>query len=303
MLTSLLSIYIAATISPDLNTNSIPFTKEEPISIVKTANIDLQDFIETQVAPVKNSQFIAPVIDAKSSIAVDLNSGSILFEKNAHQRRSIASITKLMTAIIILEENNLNEIVTVSSNAANTEGSSMYLLPGEQITVENLLYGLMVSSANDSAVALAEYNAQNVSTFVEKMNQKASALGLVNTNYANPTGLDQTLAYSSAYDVAKLAQYVYQNDFIKKAAAIQSIDVQSISGNYNHKLETTNKLLDSYLKIKGLKTGKTDAAGLCLTVIAENDQGKEIVTVVLNSPARFTETKVLVDWVFRAYNW
>lgn len=303
MLTSLLSIYIAATISPGLTGNTIPFPKEESISVVKTANVDLQRFLETQVAPVKNSHFIAPIINAKSSIAVDLNSGSILFEKNAHQRRQIASLTKLMTALIIVEENNLNEIVTISNNAANTEGSTMHLVPGEQITVENLLYGLMINSANDAAIALAEHNGQNVSNFVDKMNQKASALGLINTNFTNPTGLDTSLGYSSAYDIAKLSQHIYQTDFIKKAGAIQTLDVQSVSGNYNHKLENTNELLDSYLKIKGLKTGNTDGAGLCLAVIAENDQGKEIITVVLDSPARFTETKILVDWVFRAYIW
>lgn len=216
---------------------------------------------------------------------------------------AIASITKLMTILIVLEENKMDEIVKVSNNAAATEGSQMQLRTGEEITVENLLYGALIHSANDAATALAEHNADTVSKFVEKMNARAERLGLINTHFSNPIGLDQSNNYSSAADIAKLSRFVYHNKFIQQAATLKTMEVTSTSGKFIHKLSSTNDLLDSYLKIKGLKTGKTTEAGLCLVSIAENDHGNEIITVVLDSPARFEETKFLVDWVFRAYNW
>ena len=125
----------------------------------------------------------------------------------------------------------------------------------------------------------------------------------VNTNFTNPTGFDSYNNYSSTYDIAKLGRFIYNNKFIQSTANIKSTEVHSVSGQYTHYLENTNELLDSYLNVKGLKTGKTDKAGLCLSAIAENDQGNEILTVVLDSPARFTETKILMDWIFKAYKW
>lgn len=300
MLTSLLSIYIVSALQGDLKETA---AIEEETSIIKTASLNFSNILESGKAPLKDPYYISPVIEAEASIAIDMNSGQILFEKNIHSRMALASITKLMTILIILEENKLDEVVTISSNAASTSGSTMHLRQSEQITIENLLYGAIINSANDAAVALAEHNSGSVSAFVEKMNLKAKDLGLINTNFSNPIGLDGTSNYSSAFDVAKLAKEVYQYKFIKDAAKMKDFSVSSISGKYTHPLESTNELLDSYLGIKGLKTGKTDAAGLCFVSVAENENDNEIITVVLNSPARFPETKILVDWVFRAYNW
>ena len=125
----------------------------------------------------------------------------------------------------------------------------------------------------------------------------------INTHFQNPIGFDHKHNYSSAYDVAKLARYAYQKEFVRKAASIKEMEVSSTDNQYKHILETTNELLDSYLNIKGLKTGKTEGAGLCLTAIAENENGNDIITVVLGSPARFRESKILIDWVFRAFIW
>lgn len=293
MLTSLLTLYIAATLQPTLALDHASENKN--YTSIKTASV--------QLFPSKNSAYINPIIEAKSTIAIDLKTGMVLYEKNIHERLPIASITKLMTILIILEENKLNEIVTVSNNAANTEGSQMHLRADEQISLENLLYGSLIHSANDAAVALAEHNSGNVEKFVEKMNKRALELGLINTSFSNPIGLDGPKNYSSAYDIAKLGSFLYEDPFVKTAANIKTMEVKSVDGNYIHKLESTNDILDSYLKIKGLKTGQTNAAGLCLMAIAENSTGQEIATVVLNSPARFKETKFLIDWVFRAYNW
>ncbi|MBU1152000.1 D-alanyl-D-alanine carboxypeptidase [Patescibacteria group bacterium] len=303
MLTNLLSLYIASSIQTHLDTN-LNTNSNIPTSSVKAASFDLIQLSKDSPPPLKNPKMVAPIVDAGSAMVIDLKSGSILLEKSIHQRRKIASITKLMTALIILEENNFDEIVTVSNNSAATGGSTMYLRKGEEIELINLLNGLIINSANDAAVALAEHNAGDVNTFTEKMNKKALSLGLVNTHFANPSGLDHNENYSSAYDLAKLSRYVYQKQFVKEVAKVQEMQVKSTDGKLVHKLNSTNLLLgDENYHIKGLKTGKTDGAGECLIAIAENEQGAEILTVILGSSARFRESKILIDWVFRAYTW
>ena len=303
MLVSLLSLYITSSVSPDLPQTASLKPSTNKVETVKSASFDLSNLANAKTIPIKNPYHIAPIIHAEGSISVDLDTGTILFEKNAHKKLSIASITKLMTILIILEENELTEIVNVSENAAATEGSQMFLHASEQIALENLLYGAIIHSANDAAVALAEHNAGSVEKFVEKMNRKAKELGLLNTHFQNPIGLDHPENYSSAYDIAKLSQYIYQDSFVRHAASMKTLEVKSTSGKYIHKLESTNDLIENeFIHFKGLKTGHTDDAGLCLASIAEQD-GHNIITVVLNSPARFQETKILTDWTFRAFNW
>lgn len=319
MLSSLLSIYIASSLNGEAQPGQNYALAPAYESSVNTPQIKLSSFFEKSKPPIKNPQQIAPIVDARAAIVMDRESGEILFEKNPHDRLAIASITKLMTVLIILEENDPSEIVTVSGNANSTEGSTMFLQTGEQITVENLLKGAMIHSANDAAVALAEHNVKDlhkdainpeapynpgtIQDFVDKMNKRAQELGLENTHFANPMGFDDKNNYSSPYDLAKLGSYIYNNKLIQNVSVIKTTEVQSTDGGLNHKLETTNELLDSYLKVKGLKTGSTDGAGLCMVAIAENDEGHEIITVVLDSPARFKESTVLIDWTFRSYNW
>lgn len=293
MLTSLLSFLIASNLSQNLDGDSSH----------QFASLSLNTILENKEAPIKDQSLISPVLSAKSIIAIDRKSGETLYGENVHERLPIASITKLMTMLIVLEENQLDEVAIVSESASSTPGSTMYLRKGEKITVENLLYGSIINSANDAAVTLAEHNAGSVNAFVDKMNKRASDLGLVNTHYQNPIGLDNPENYSSAYDVAKLGNFIYHNQFIQNAAQIPDFSVQSVDGKYTHVLESTNDLLGSYLHVKGLKTGSTDAAGLCLISVAENNEGHEIVTVLLHSPARFKESKILIDWVFRAFKW
>ena len=300
MLTSLLTLYIASSLEPDLELYSENIGTK---STFRTASLSFSNLTETKNIPLKDPEMIAPIIGAKSAISVDMESGEILFEENAHDRLQIASITKLMTILIILEENRFDDIAKVSKNASTTEGSTMHLVAGEEIIIKNLLYGALINSANDAAVALAEYNAGNVGAFVEKMNLRAGELGLLNTHFSNPVGLDNKQNYSSAYDLSRLANYVYNNKFIQEAAIIKNLEVKSANSKYTHNLSSTNELLDSYLNIKGLKTGKTAMAGQCLVAVAENESGKEVITIVLDSPNRFEESKILIDWVFRAYNW
>ncbi|MDP2643212.1 MAG: D-alanyl-D-alanine carboxypeptidase family protein [Candidatus Peregrinibacteria bacterium] len=299
IISSILSLYVASIINPDFE--AVPSYTD--IGFANIFDIDLGDILSTKSVPVKKNTYISPIISPKSAIAVDNDTGAILYEKNPDEKLPIASITKLMTILIILDENELSDTVTVSSNASSTGGSTMFLRIGEEIAVENLIYGALIGSSNDAATALAEHNAGSTSAFVEKMNKKAKAIHLTNTHFSTPNGLGETNNYSSARDLSILAQQVYKNKFIKHAAELKEIEVLSTDASITHKIKTTNDLLGGYLNIKGLKTGTTDAAGQCLVTVAENDKGREITTVLLHSPDRFTEAKVLIDWVFRAFNW
>jgi len=306
MLTSLIGFYLSQALEPMLALNENDLIP--PLQIVESASVnihklDLSSLLSVSPIPVKREAFVAPIIEAYSSISMDVKTGEILFEKNSNTKRQIASITKLMTAIVILEENDLTDIVKVDQQASQTTGSHMFLRTDEEITVENLMYGLMIQSANDAAVALAEFNAGSVESFVEKMNKKALELGLINTHFQNPIGFDHKDNYSTALDIAKLARYAYRKEFIKEAASTSTMKVMSVDKAQTHELETTNELLDSYLHIKGLKTGSTEKAGLCNVAIAEDEDQNEIIAIVLHSPDRFRESKILIDWIFRAYIW
>lgn len=291
MISSLLSLYIASTIQTTHSASPETFLNKVAFQLNQTEEVTISN------SPVKNDEMIAPILGAKAVLSIDIETGDILYEKDAYKSLPMASITKIMTNLIILEENKLDEIVTVSSKAASQPGSRMNIYTGEKLTVQDLIYGSMIQSGNDASTALAEHNAGSVAAFVEKMNTKAETLNLSGTHYRNPTGLDAANHYSTAYDIATLTQEAYKNEFLKQVVQTKEI---TVSG---HKLTNTNILLDSYLNIKGFKTGKTSAAGLCLVTIAENDSQNQILTVVLGSPDRFTETKILIDWVFRAYTW
>ncbi len=292
MLTSLISLYASTKL----------LGAELPGDRMNTFNSNT--LLEATAIPKEDPLNIAPILKAKSVLAVDLNNGMLLYEQNGYDRRAIASITKLMTTTIILEENKLDDVVTVSKAASQVEGSKAWLAPGEKISVENLLYSSLIHSANDAAYALAEYNSNgDVANFVAKMNQKAQELGLHDTHFTNPIGLDEPENYSSAYDLAILGRYAYGKSFIRRAAVIKEMEVSSTNGKFTHKLKSTNDLLGSYLKVLGLKTGTTDLAGQCLIAIIENGKGDDILTVVLDSPSRYSETKLLADWVFRTFNW
>ncbi len=262
------------------------------------------DSVLLSVSPVPEQKTEIPALgymSAYSVLALDMDSQAILYERNSNAQVSVASLTKLMTAAIILDENNPHTTAIVSANAANTVGSRMGLYTGEEITVKNLLYGLLIQSGNDAAVALAEHNAGSVDAFVAKMNAKADKLGLENTHYSNPTGLDSSLAYSSAKDLALLSSRILEYPEIQEIVPLQSTEVLSNTG-HTHFLESTNELLGQ-LGIKGLKTGRTVAAGECLISLAETPEGKEVLTIVLGSENRFGDTRTLLEWLYNAYSW
>ncbi|WP_302496664.1 D-alanyl-D-alanine carboxypeptidase family protein [uncultured Flavonifractor sp.] len=236
-----------------------------------------------------------PTLSASSAILMDKESGRVLYEKNAREQRSIASITKLMTALVAVELHpDLSSTVTIKREWTGAEGSSMYLKPEEKVTLEALLYGLMLSSGNDAALAIAGYCGGDVESFVAEMNKKAAQLGMNDTHFANPNGLDDPDHYSTAYDMAILAWAVLEREELRTIVSTRSIFIAGRS------LTNHNKLLWRYEGCTGLKTGYTDEAGRTLVSSALRD-GQELIAVTLNAPSDWADHAALFDYGFATY--
>ena len=234
-------------------------------------------------------------VSAKAAILMHADSGRVLYEKNADEHMLIASTTKIMTAIVVLEHCELDDLVEIDSRSAGIEGSSMYLKAGESYTVEDLLYGLLLVSGNDAASALALHVADSMEEFAELMNAKAAELGMTESSFKNAHGLDEEGHYSTARDMAKLAAYCMGNeDFARIAGTVShTVGEQTL---VNH-----NRLLREYDGCLGLKTGYTMAAGRTLVTCAERD-GARYVCVTLNDPDDWDDHKALYDWAFDNYS-
>lgn len=236
-----------------------------------------------------------PKISAASAVVMDAGTGRVLYEKEGRTPRLIASTTKLMTALVALESGHgLEEVVTVRPQWTGVEGSSIYLRPGEEITLEALLYGLLLRSGNDAALAIAGHCGETVEDFVVQMNVKARELGMADTAFANPNGLDAENHRSSAYDMALLARACLKNEALAKIAATKSITLGTRTFT-NH-----NKLLWRYEGCVGLKTGYTKEAGRTLVSAAKRD-GMTLICVTLNAPSDWADHAALFDWGFAHY--
>lgn len=243
-----------------------------------------------------------PAISGKNAIAIETSSGRIIYEKNAFDTANIASTTKIMTAIVAVENNSLDEIVTVSKNATNTPGSSIDLKENDQIKLSELLYGLMLNSGNDAAVAIAEHTSGSVGEFAELMNKKAVEIGALNTHFVTPHGLDKNSHYSTAYDMARIAQYALKNPTIQKLVSTQYYTMSFVNEKTTN-LKNTNPLLSFYPGITGMKTGYTGLAGKCLVASAKRE-GLEIIVVTLGEPSsklRINDTVKILDYCFENY--
>ncbi len=239
---------------------------------------------------------VPPELSAVSAILVDGESGRVLFEKNAHEERPIASITKLMTALVAVENiHSLDEKVTVLPEWTGIEGSSIYLRAGETVTLETLLYGLLLNSGNDAAVALAGHCAGNVKTFVEWMNAKAKELGMEHTHFANPNGLSEAGHYSTAYDMALVARACSENEIVAKISATKSISFGARTFT-NH-----NKLLWRYDGCTGMKTGYTELSGRTLVSSAKRD-GQTLIAVTLDAPNDWSDHAAMFDYGFETFS-
>nr|WP_326125359.1 D-alanyl-D-alanine carboxypeptidase family protein [uncultured Oscillibacter sp.] len=231
---------------------------------------------------------------AASAILMDVNSGRVLYEQNADAKMLIASTTKIMTALVAIREGNLGDIVTVDREATLTEGSSMYLKEGEQLTLETLLYGLMLCSGNDAAVAIADHVGGSQAGFVALMNKTARELGMEHSSFANPNGLDHENHYSTARDMARLACAAVENETLMRIASTRTVTTGGRTMT-NH-----NKLLSCMDGCIGLKTGYTRAAGRTLVSCAERN-GQRLVAVTLQDGNDWADHQALFEYGFSAY--
>ena len=233
-------------------------------------------------------------VSAHSAALLDGDSGQVLWEKNAREQSLIASTTKIMTALVVLEQADLKDVVEVPQEAVGVEGSSMYLKAGEQLTVEDLLYGLMLSSGNDAAVVLAIHVSGSPEDFAGEMNRKAEALGLQNTHFANPNGLDHEGNYATAESLGLLAAAAMQNPSFR---TIVSTKTYTCVG---HTMTNHNKLLWQYQGAVGVKTGFTKHAGRILVGCAEKN-GRRLISVTINAPSDWNDHKQMLDYGFAQY--
>lgn len=247
------------------------------------------------------------ITNAKSGILFDYNSKTVIFEKNPDEQLAIASLTKMIAQIIILEniesgKLKWNDIITVSENAASFGGSQIYLEPNEKMSVEDLFKGISVASANDATVAMAETIAGSEEEFVKLMNKKVEKLGLKNTHFSNCTGLDVENHYSTARDLSIIVRELLSHEKILEFSSIYEDYLREDTDN-KFWLVNTNKLVRQYQGADGLKTGHTDAAGYCLAATAKKNNMR-LVAIVLgeeNSKVRNSETMALLDYGFDLY--
>ncbi|MFU0791571.1 D-alanyl-D-alanine carboxypeptidase family protein [Virgibacillus proomii] len=238
-----------------------------------------------------------PQVSARNAVLIEQSTGRVLFEKQAYSKESIASITKIMTAIIAIESGKMEEKAKTSRNAIYTEGSSIYLEQGEKMTIKDLVYGLMLRSGNDSAVAISEHIGGSEEGFVYLMNEKARWLGMNDTNFANPHGLDEENHYSSAYDMAILTQYAMKNPTFREVTGAKSYKAENRTYSWQNK----NKLLTQYYEYStGGKTGFTKKTGRTLVSTAtKNDM--DLIAVTLNAPDDWRDHIAMFEWGFKNY--
>jgi D-alanyl-D-alanine carboxypeptidase (penicillin-binding protein 5/6) len=243
-----------------------------------------------------------PVLSAKAVLAIDLGSKKVLYSQNEHEKLPIASLTKLMTAMVVLDHMNKDKVATIQKGDISTVCACMGLLEGENITIENLLKGMLIPSNNDAAQALARTVGGTQDAFVGMMNDNAKNLGLTDTHFSTPVGFDVPENYSTAADLSVIAQEFLKYSLLEKIVATGGEDVTSTDGKFVHHLKTSNKLLLEDSEVVGVKTGfTTDAQGNLILKI--DHSGELVLTVVLNTPDREQDTKNLIDWIFRSYSW
>ena len=250
----------------------------------------------TLPAPSEN----APQTSAKAMVLMDAQSGTLLAAKNADERLPMASTTKIMTALVVLEHLPPEHLVAVPPDATGIEGSSVYLYAGEQITVETLLYALLLSSANDAAVALAIEVAGSVADFAALMNEKAAELGLADTHFCNPNGLHDDAHYTTARELALLTAHALKNEQLARIVSTRRHTAPQYGTDATRLFLNHNRLLASYEGAIGVKTGFTKAAGRCLVSAAERD-GLTLVCVTLSCPDDWRDHTALLDFGFSQY--
>jgi hypothetical protein len=239
---------------------------------------------------------------AKAAYLIDLESGHVLFAKNAGERLPMASTTKITTAIVVLQYSQLGDLAWVSHRAATIGESTMTLARGERLTVEQLLYGLLLNSANDAAITLAEHVSGNEERFVVLMNRLARKLHLRDTHYVTAHGLDAPGHFTSAHDLAVVARYAMRNPTFRRIVATFSYHIPKTKHNVEHWLASVNRVMYWFPGVDGVKPGDTDDAGLCQVVSAWRN-GRHLLAVLLNTPNLVTDIRNLLDYGGRDFRW
>lgn len=259
--------------------------------------VDFEDAIEVTASNVNE----LPKTNSRRYIVYDRISKSMIIGKNEDVKSAMASTTKIMTTIVILEKADLNEKVTVSAKAGGTGGSRLGLKRGDKASVRDLLYGLMLRSGNDAAVALAEHVGGSVKGFAELMNEKAIELGLTNTHFVTPHGLDDANHYTTALELAKLTDYAMDNEIFAKIVGTKSTTIYI--NNQSRQINNTNELLGVLNGVVGVKTGFTNNAGRCLVTETKRNN-MDIITIVLGADTKKDRTKDsvnLIEYTFSKY--
>ncbi|UIO44790.1 D-alanyl-D-alanine carboxypeptidase [Brevibacillus brevis] len=242
-----------------------------------------------------------PDLSAEGAALIDVESGRILYSKNGTKKMRIASLTKTMTAIVAIEMGKLDAQVTVPPQAVGVEGSSIYLKNGEKLTLEELLYGLMLRSGNDAAVTIATHIGGSVPGFTYLMNEKAAMIGMEHTNFTNPHGLDDSNQhYSTPEDMAKLSAYALHNPVFRQIVSTKVKDISWEGEQWDRRLLNKNKMLHLYNGADGVKTGYTKLAKRCLASSATRN-GRQLATITLNASDDWNDSAKLMDWGFANY--
>lgn len=275
--------------------SALSLTSLEPLKVL---DVKEKTFNERPVLKRGTSTF--PVISAQSVLAVDVDSGATLYEKNPDSLLLPASTTKIITALVAMDYYRLSDTLTV--NGVSVEGQKMGLTEGEKIKFEDLLYGLLIFSANDAAEVLAQNYPGGRDTFIAAMNLKAKELNLTNSHFSNPSGLDGNGHVSTARDLVRVSSYAMKNKNFAKIVATKQYDIKNDEGKVSHRLANINELIGTVDGVMGVKTGWTENARENLVTYV-NRNGKGITIALLASQDRFGETKELIDWIFENYSW
>lgn len=253
--------------------------------------------------PILNSNIARPTIGGKAALVYDTGSARFLYEKNIDSKLPVASLTKILSAVIVIDNLNLNDIVTISESSLKVDGEKQDLYLGEKISVGNLLKLMLIESSNDAAYALAEYTKGQGLDFVEAMNLKAHSIGMKNSSFFDPAGLDDN-GNSTGEDLVKLVQYSLDYKNIWDISSEKTAIIESSDERIKHSITSTNRLLGLIKDIIGGKTGYTDGALQCMILVASAPDSKgKIISIVLGSNDRFGDTQKLVEWARTAYRW
>lgn len=273
-------------------------------SIVFADDIETENkYINDNIIETSSDEITNFNINARSCVVLDRLSKKIIYGKNEKNKVKMASTTKIMTATIIIENCNLNKTVEISKKAAGTGGSRLGLKIGDKLSIRDLLYGLMLCSGNDAAVALAEACSNNVSDFCNLMNEKAIELGLINSHFESPHGLDSDEHYTTAYELAMLSDYALQNKIFLDIVGTKNYTI-AING-YNKNISNTNELLGNLLGVYGIKTGFTNGANRCLVTACKRDT-MDIICVVLGCDTKKFRTQdsiKLIEYAFKNFEY